>query len=296
VIFVSKFPALVSVRFPLVSLLYEGKRLLRFLFVSSPFPCRSLRFQFPAYIRATGNEAVLPTKKRRHSQHMSGKYDPPNKAALLAQFRRTPSTVELAVAAAEAQFPQNVKADDEASRARLSEDASSRPRKRGRKPVVTPERVEIICELLAHGESEKSACIRTGIGLTAWNTAKRSNPSLGERIAAARDEWARLRHARHAAALYESQSMRLANRKALKPQPTHQAKLVAWHLTYRVPLNFAAIPEAEIAQACERFNLTLETWARQERAFGLLRKIYAKRAKIRGEQPLQATANIIPWL
>jgi hypothetical protein len=63
-------------------------------------------------------------------------------------------------------------------------------------------------------------------------------------------------------------------------------RLVAWHLTYRVPLNFAAIPEAEIAQACERFNLTLETWARQERAFGLLRKIYAKRAKIRGQQPL----------
>jgi hypothetical protein len=43
------------------------------------------------------------------------------------------------------------------------------------------------------------------------------------------------------AALYESQSMRLANRKALKPQPTGQAKLVAWHLIYRVPLHWAAI-------------------------------------------------------
>ena len=40
---------------------HEGKRLLRFLFVSSPFPCRSLRFLFLAYIRATGNEAVFPT-------------------------------------------------------------------------------------------------------------------------------------------------------------------------------------------------------------------------------------------
>ena len=226
---------------------------------------------------------------------MSGKYDPPNKAALLAQFRRTPSTVELAVAAAEAQFPQKVKADHEASRASVGEDASSQPRKRGRKPVVTPERVKMICELLAHGESEKSACIRAGIGLTAWNTAKRSNASLNERIAGARDEWARLRHARHAAALYESQSMREANRKALKPQPTRQAKLVAWHLTYRVPLNFAAIPETEIAQACEHFNLSLETWVRQERAFGLLRRVYANRAKIRGEQPLNATAKIIPW-
>jgi hypothetical protein len=226
---------------------------------------------------------------------MMGKYDPPNKAALLAQFRRTPSTVELAVAAAEAQFPIKVKADHEASRARQREHARAQPRKRGRKPVVTPERVRIICELLAHGESEKSACIRAGIGLTAWNTAKRLDADLRGRIAEARDEWARLKHARHAAALYESQWMRAANRKALKPQPTRQAKLVAWHLTYRVPLHFAAIPEAEIAQACERFNLSLETWARQEHAFGLLKKVYARRAEIRGEQPQHATANIIPW-
>jgi hypothetical protein len=151
----------------------------------------------------------------------------------------------------------------------------------------------MICGLLAHGESEQSACIRAGIGLTAWNTAKRSDASLRERIAGARDDWARLRHAQHAAALYESQSMRAANRKTLKPQPTRQAKLVAWHLTYRVPLHFAAIPEAEIRETCERFNLSLETWTRQERAFGLLRKVYAKRAKLRGEQP--PTTNVIPW-
>jgi hypothetical protein len=226
---------------------------------------------------------------------MMGKYDPPNKAALLAQFRRTPSTVELAVAAAEAQFPTKAKPDDDPSRACVGQDSNPQPRKRGRKPVVTPERVQMICGLLAHGESEKSACIRAGIGLTAWNKAKRSDAALRERIAGARDEWARLRHVRHAAALYESQSMRAANRKALKPRPTHQAKLIAWHLTYRVPLHFAAIPEADISEACERFNLSLETWTRQERAFGLLRRVYAKRAKIRGEQPLSATSNIIPW-
>ena len=79
--------------------------------------------------------------------------------------------------------------------------------------------------------------------------------------------------------------MRAAARKPTKPQPIYQAKLVAWHLTFRVPLNYAAIPETEIAQACERFNLPHETWTRQEGAFGLLRKVYAKRAKIRGEQP-----------
>ena len=54
---------------------------------------------------------------------------------------------------------------------------------------------------------------------------------------------------------------------------------------HRLPLNFAAIPETEIVQACERFNMPRETWRRQERAFGLLQKVYAKRAKIRGQQP-----------
>jgi len=51
-------------------------------------------------------------------------------------------------------------------------------------------------------------------------------------------------------------------------------------------LHFAAIPKLEINAACERYNLKPETWERQERAFGLLKKVYAKRAKIRGEQPI----------
>jgi hypothetical protein len=60
-----------------------------------------------------------------------------------------------------------------------------------------------------------------------------------------------------------------------------------WHLTTRVPLSLPAIPETEIVRAYERFNLPVETWRRQERAFGLLKKAYAKRAAIRGQQ-LQA--------
>jgi hypothetical protein len=59
-------------------------------------------------------------------------------------------------------------------------------------------------------------------------------------------------------------------------------------------LNFVAIPETDIKETCERFNLPLETWTRQERAFGLLNKVYARRAKIRREQP-PITANIISW-
>jgi hypothetical protein len=40
---------------------------------------------------------------------MSGKYDPPDKAALRAQNPRTDSICEVMVAAAEAQFPPKVK-------------------------------------------------------------------------------------------------------------------------------------------------------------------------------------------
>jgi hypothetical protein len=113
--------------------------------------------------------------------------------------------------------------------------------------------------------------------------AKRKDPSLRERIASARDWGARLRHQQRAAALYESQWARSAARKAKRTHPTHQAKLVMWNLMFRVPLHFAAIPDEEILNACNRFNLPLDTWRRQERAFGLLKKVYAKRAAIRGQ-------------
>ncbi len=224
---------------------------------------------------------------------MSRKHDPPDKAQLIAQFRRTPSTVELMVAAAEAQYAQKEKAGETASRAteRAEKDSLAhtqaravepQARRRGRKPVVTAERVELICGMIATGSTEHAACIRAGIGSTAWNTAKRADATLRNRIASARDDWARLRHAQHAAALYESQSARSAGQKALKPHPTKQAKLVFWHLVKRVPLHFVAIPQAEIVAACKRFSIAIQTWTRQERAFGLMSKVYATRAAIRG--------------
>jgi len=43
--------------FPARFLTLRGTRALRFRFVSKPFPTDTVRFQFPAYIRATGNEA-----------------------------------------------------------------------------------------------------------------------------------------------------------------------------------------------------------------------------------------------
>jgi hypothetical protein len=40
----------------------------------------------------------------------------------------------------------------------------------------------------------------------------------------------------------------------------------------------------EIKAACERFGISLETWRCQERAFGLLKKVNARVAAIRGQQ------------
>src|SRR5438874_2030288 len=169
-----------------------------------------------------------------------GKYDPANKEQLLAQFRRTPCVPELMVAAAEAQFPPKVESEDDASCASSTHESNLdsadahaigwQSRKRGRKPVVTPEKVQMICDLLGRGETECGACIRAGVGSTAWSAAKRVSPTLRDRIASARDDWARLRHGQRAAALYEAQSARDANRKVLKPRPTKQAMLVVWHL------------------------------------------------------------------
>jgi hypothetical protein len=201
-------------------------------------------------------------------------------SAILTQRENERSNVNKVVAVTEAQFASKATAENEASRARL---------RRGRKPVVTPERINMICELLARGESERLACMRAGIGLTAWGVAKRNSVDLRERIARARDQWAQAQHARHTTALHESQAMRAANRKPPRRRPTHQANLVVWHLTTRVPLNIVAIPEAEIVRACERFNLPLKTWRRQESAFGLLKKVYSRRAQHRGQQSLNAT-------
>ena len=54
----------------------------------------------------------------------------------------------------------------------------------------------------------------------------------------------------------------------------------------------AALPAAEIVAACERYGLPPDTWQRQERAFGLLAKVYAKRARIRGTSP--PAARLVP--
>ncbi len=132
---------------------------------------------------------------------MSGKYDPPNKEQLVADNPRISSTVKLMVAAAGARFPPKVKTEDKALCAGAAGDSKVLPHtqaramdhpnlKRGRKRVVTLEKIHMICGRITNGETEQSACIRAGISSTAWNAAKRSDANLRERIAGARDDWA----------------------------------------------------------------------------------------------------------
>ncbi len=100
---------------------------------------------------------------------MSGKYDPPNKEQLLADNPRIETTVELMVAAAEAQFPPKVQPEGDASCAKVAEDSKSLPHaqahamnnpnlKRGRKRVVTLAKVQMICGLIAKRLELGSVC------------------------------------------------------------------------------------------------------------------------------------------
>lgn len=237
---------------------------------------------------------------------MSGKYDPPNKAELIAQFRRTPSTAELMIADAERGLSAKEQAGSDASRARSALLSNSLTRagahtqaramspqnpKRGRKPVVTAENVEAVCKRIAEGDTEQAALLFVGIGQSTWTDAKRNSNDLQARVRAARGEWAQLRYQRHVAARYESQMARSAGLKVLKPQPIKQASLVVWHLVHRVPLNLAAIPATEITQACERFSLSADRWHRQESAFGLMKQVYDRRRQLRGYNPIRPDAE-----
>lgn len=227
---------------------------------------------------------------------MSGKYDPPDKATLLKGNPHVSSTTELMVAKAQAQFSEKAKAKEEASRATERQDPHSPAAqaqqalypnlRRGRPRAVTASRTQLILDLVSKGETEQAACSQAGISSTCWCNAKRIDATLRDRVWEARDSWAQVKHVQYVATRYQSQIARAAGRKAIPPQPTRQAKWICHYLTVTVPLNLAAIPPGEIEAACARCNLSLESWERQERTFGLMKEVYQRRAKIRGQQPV----------
>lgn len=220
-----------------------------------------------------------------------GKYDPPNKEEILNQYPQIRTIGEI-ISGKPFNTVLPEKAKDGEGSSRASEELSSQtPIKRGRKAIVTPPRIEIVCEVLSKGGSERAACLKAGIGSTAWNHAKKTQEELRVKIVAVREVWAQLKYKRHMHALYESQSMRAATHKAKRPKPTHQAKMVMWYLTTRIPLNVVALTREQEQKACEEFNYFLDQWDRQKTAFGLMKKTYKKRAELRGQNPQELQAE-----
>jgi hypothetical protein len=79
-----------------------------------------------------------------------------------------------------------------------------------------------------------------------------------------------------------ARATRMSARKAKKPSLPKQANLIRWVLTTQVPLDHIQIPEEMIREACNRYRYDYEEWLRVERRYGLMRKIYDRRAQIRG--------------
>lgn len=234
-----------------------------------------------------------------------GKYDPPGKERIYKENLSVCYLWQVLTPPPKPQFTPFPNREDDASCARAEETSnfqnqptnqqSNNQIMKGRKPVVTTERISIISKAISEGDTERLACLKAGIGLTAWNVAKRGNPELRNKIQASKTAWKELEYKRLQIARYETQHFRLAGKKAKRPQPTHQASMVRWHLTFRVPLNYGAIPENEIKAACERFNYTVQQWQAQANAFGLWHKIYSKRAKLRGDELLQQSPSVVRY-
>src|SRR4051794_13473653 len=127
------------------------------------------------------------------------------------------------------------------------------PCPRGRRPTLTPERVEKILQFVAEGDTEFAAAIRAGSAPPTWYSYKRRHPSVQACVDDAKAQAAAKRYEAHKAALREAYILRAANRRprSKKSSATKQARVVLWMLIYRVPLNIPTIPEPEIRRACE---------------------------------------------
>lgn len=158
-------------------------------------------------------------------------------------------------------------------------------RPRGRKKVLTPSRIAIICEAIVKGATERAARLLGGVCAAVFYATKKNDPAFRKAIEEARQKWANVRHLQHRNALEASRWLRAGRRKPKRPEPIVQAKLIAFHLIHRVPLTLASISPKEEQEACIEWNLPFDAWQRQKEAFKLMQKIYKKRAELRGQNP-----------
>lgn len=157
--------------------------------------------------------------------------------------------------------------------------------KRGRKRVLTSEKIRIICDTLGEGASERAARLLGGVCAAVFYAAKRNDPAFRKAVEEARQKWAKVRYLQHRNALEASRWLRAGRRKPKRPEPIVQAKLIVSYLIHRVSLTLASISPKEEQEACTEWNLPFDAWQRQKEAFKLMQKIYKKRAELRGQNP-----------
>src|SRR6266446_185546 len=103
-----------------------------------------------------------------------GKYDPVGKRDFLRAHPHIEYVGQLMVESAATNYPIMARKGRPASRAKETENSKPPPRtqaramdypnlKRGRTPVVTPAKVDLVCARLAEGESETAGCRLAGI-------------------------------------------------------------------------------------------------------------------------------------
>jgi len=120
---------------------------------------------------------------------MSGKYNPPNKAKLLAQNSRISSTVELMVAATEAQLPltlatRNLPMDSTEHAANSVKNGAAAV---GRPTKFSSSVVDALCEALGDGMPIKGACVVAGISVTTLAEWREKYPQIEQLMNEARE-------------------------------------------------------------------------------------------------------------
>ena len=155
----------------------------------------------------------------------------------------------------------------------------------------TDEAIDRCIAYISEGMAEGLAATRVGLLPATWSKFKREHKSVQLRVNEARMIAGEKRYRAIMKEREERESMKLSAKAAKKTPPSHripkQVNLVRWVLITQVSLEYVQIPEELVRQACDRYKLDFEQWLRMERKFALMRKIYDRRARIRGNPNLK---------
>jgi|ERR1700730_1968070 hypothetical protein len=169
-------------------------------------------------------------------------------------------------------------------------DSTIKIRKKARHSC-TDEAIDRCVAYISEGMAEGLAATRAGMRPATWSKFKLRHKSVQPRVNEARMIAGEKRYRAIMKEREERESMKLSAKAAKKTPPSHripkQVNLVRWVLTTQVSLEYVQIPEELVRQACDRYKLDYEQWLRMERKHSLMRKIYDRRARIRGNPALR---------